>query len=177
MQEGDIQTRIALFFAAYRRAPNATSGVSPYELMFNQKMKTVLDRLLPSDEQTTAKYAETAKEFKSGDAVQFRVYCGKERWGTGRIAKRFGKVVYEVEAAGSRHKRHANQLRRLPKMTPPYAQPVKDVLLPALPVAATPPVLTEPPSHAAAPLAPDPPVTPVSTRPPRMRRAPERYSP
>lgn len=166
MQEGDIQTRIALFFAAYRRAPNATSGVSPYELMFNRKMKTVLDRLLPSDEQTTAKYAETAKEFKSG-----------ERWGTGRIAKRFGKVVYEVEAAGSRHKRHANQLRRLPKMTPPYAQPVKDVLLPALPVAATPPVLTEPPSHAAAPLAPDPPVTPVSTRPSRMRRAPERYSP
>ena len=66
---------IQKFLAVYRITPNpnTNSGLSPAELMFARKIRSVFDRLLPSLTKKTAKIEnKMAKAYKPGDKVFFK---------------------------------------------------------------------------------------------------------
>lgn len=101
------------FLSVYRITPNTVSGMSPAELMFARKIRSVFDRLLPSP---TKKYTKKSnflcKFFKTGDKVFFKNFKnGKTFWDDGVISKRIGGIMYWVKSFKGEHKRHLNQLR------------------------------------------------------------------
>ena len=75
------------FLAVYRIMPNLnmSSGLSPSELMFARKIRTVSDRLLPSPAKKTAKKENLMnKAYKLGDKVFFKNFkAGKNVLGRG----------------------------------------------------------------------------------------------
>ena len=115
MEEENIQQ----FLSVYRITPNhsAISGMSPAELMFARKIRSVFDRLLPEKKnesyKNSARQKSTMQYFRPGDKVFFKIYRGgKDFWEDGLITKRIGKMLYMVKGAKWEHKRHLNQLRK-----------------------------------------------------------------
>ena len=78
-REGSLHTRLARFLLAYRTAPHSTTGHSPAELMFGRNLRTRIDALKTSlqesvaDKQLTWKAqhdrAADQREFTVGDCV------------------------------------------------------------------------------------------------------------
>ena len=47
LQEGSLETKISRFLFNYRLTPHSSTGVSPAELMFGRKLRSLLDCLQP----------------------------------------------------------------------------------------------------------------------------------
>ena len=111
--DGNIQQ----FLSIYRITPNPNriSGMSPAELMFARKIRSVFNRLLPKKKRSYQNRAkqENMKYFRLGDKVFLKSYKnGKEFWQDEVITQRVGKMLYMVKSKKLIHKRHLNQLRR-----------------------------------------------------------------
>ena len=122
--EGPISKIINTFLQMYRSTPNPNcpEGKSPAEIFLGRKLRTTLDCMLPTrasrggrniemECQYNRKHAAKVRQFDPGDSVLVRVYNGPIRWTLGKIIRRHGSVLYEVDVGGKLWTRHANQLR------------------------------------------------------------------
>lgn len=112
------------FLSVYRITPNpnTNAGLSPAELMFARKIRSVFDRILPSATKTRATRENLSTRFyKSGDKIFFLNYrTGKSFWEEGIIKRRIGHILYSVRSSKFDCRRHINQLR--PRHTDDYKQ-------------------------------------------------------
>lgn len=107
---------IQKFLAIYRVTPNENNDakMSPAEIMFARKIRSIFDRLLPYQNKKVAKKEEKVniKKYTSGDKVFFKNFqSGKSYWMDGIIQKRIGKVIYTIKSKKFTCKRHINQIR------------------------------------------------------------------
>ena len=112
------------FLSVYRITPNPNTnvGLSPTELMFARKIRSIFDRILPNTNKTTATRENPSTRFyKPGDKILFLNYrTGKSFWEEGIIMKRIGHMLYSVRSSKFDCRRHINQLR--PRHTDDYKQ-------------------------------------------------------
>ncbi|KAK9685176.1 hypothetical protein QE152_g38246 [Popillia japonica] len=108
-EKNDFKLSLYRFLIQYRKTPNATTHISPAELMFNRTIRTKLDLVrrdvsLEMNEKQRLP-PESSKEFKTGDKVQFRNYHNPTRkWNFGTITRRTGLLHYEVASGGQSYK-------------------------------------------------------------------------
>ncbi|XP_055714246.1 uncharacterized protein K02A2.6-like [Phlebotomus papatasi] len=122
-----IDIALQRFLANYRVTPNeyAPSGMSPSEVMFGQKVRTIFDLLkhrpvepLQRNEQMESDYNKRhgtkQRSFRKGEGVYAKTYAqgGKWKWTPGKIIERRGSVTYNVRLTnGLLVRSHTNQLK------------------------------------------------------------------
>lgn len=129
----DPQTAMNMFLQYYRSSPDST-GQAPAEKFLGRKIRTSLDMLTFNDElcrtriETQAASASKAKgnfdrrhgvrekKFHKGETVWTRDFRQQtHKWTKGKILRRIGNVLYEVQVGDVRWRRHANQLKKFHK--------------------------------------------------------------
>ena len=134
-KDGTLTDKIARCLFNYCTTPQSTTGVTPAELLMNQKLQSRLDLLKPDlAQRVTAKQEKhksahdhhaSAHLFKKEDEVyivyvkNFRRYGPK--WLSGKIAQCTGLVSVQVELPGGfvvqRHRYHQRTII-IPYVTP-----------------------------------------------------------
>ena len=84
LNESTLETKLSRFLFAYRTTPHSSTGVSPAELMYNCRIRTVMDNLRPDlgkkvhqgQEQQKADYDRCAqrRQFQVSDLVYAKNY-------------------------------------------------------------------------------------------------------
>ena len=90
------------------------SGLSPAELMFGRRVRSIYDKLLLGRKINVWKNTKqmSNRYFKSGDKIFIRLYISVEKmWKDGVIISRLGKTTYMIQSQNWRHKRHVNKLK------------------------------------------------------------------
>lgn len=121
---------LSRFLFDYRNAPHSTTGVSPAKLMFQRKLRTRFDCILPNKpiqknqlrvQQSQAKqikyYSGNRKaKFMLNEFVLVKDYrvMNRTNWVKGIVRKVIGKCTYLVEICdiNKTWKRHANQIKK-----------------------------------------------------------------
>lgn len=145
-QRGSIRDRLARILLAFRRAPSATTLVSPAELMLKWTPRTRLDLLRqPPDDKI--RYTPSSKPFsrppyQPGDAVYYRSF-GTDKWRAGELCSSSGMTHTVADSStGALHRRHVDQLHKGPSSTTPPLQHPPSPTIPAtsapLPTSASP---------------------------------------
>ena len=122
LNEGTLETKLSRFLFAYRTTPHSSTGVSPAELMYNRRIRTVMDNLRPDlgkkvhqdQEQQKANYDRRAqqRQFQVSDLVYAKNYGQGVQWLPGKIVKILGATMFEVQLEdGRKVRKHADQLR------------------------------------------------------------------
>lgn len=114
--DGDLSLKLCRFLMQYRKLPNATTGVSPAELMLKRTIRTRID-LVKSDITSRVMSKQGVDnepvEFLEGELIQARFYQNKCcKWKFGEIIRKIGSRMYEILIDDEKHKRHVDQLRR-----------------------------------------------------------------
>ena len=107
---GTLSTVLNKFLFSYRSTPHATTAVSPAELFMKRQLRTVLDLLRPtandSFQNARQRYQKNfdqhtrAREFHSGDLVMvrdFRNAQNKIKWTHGTLLSRIGTRNWNVQ--------------------------------------------------------------------------------
>ena len=141
----DWKSKLDKFLFQYRVTPHQTTGVSPAELMFGRKLRTVLDLVHPGKYLPTTVLLRQEKQKENYDAkvprtvelhpespIMVRNYSSqyKDNWVPARIVKQTGPVSYKCELPqGNIVRRHQDQIhsRTLPKSN---VSPRKPVVIP-----------------------------------------------
>lgn len=127
---------IPRFLLNYRTTPHCTTKITPAELVFGRKLRTLLDlvknpnndtiepgkaqkeaikNMITSQEKQEAKTIGRRREFKVGEEVIVRDYrqINKKIWTEASIEKKIGKTVYLCRLKTAElWKRHSNQIRK-----------------------------------------------------------------
>ena len=92
---GTLEAKLARFLLSYRSTPNATTNVSPAELLFNRRIRTRLDILVPSVSSEVARKQVSQKEwhdkkskwreFELNQSVLVENHSGDGKWVPGVI--------------------------------------------------------------------------------------------
>jgi len=107
------------FLLNYRVTPHAMTGVSPSELLFKVKPKTLLDLVKPDPgakvRQQQELMAESGPvgvcEFHSGDHVWVQTHSKNEdKWTVGVIVQPLGPLSYDVQVGEKKIKRHVDHI-------------------------------------------------------------------
>ena len=122
----DWRTKLDRFLFQYRVTPHSTTGVSPAELMFGRKLRTVLDLVHPSKciQQTVLSKQDQQKshydssvsrklELSPESSVMVRNYStgSKDRWVPARVLQQTGPVSYKCALPeGNVVRRHQDQI-------------------------------------------------------------------
>ena len=79
MEDGSVRTKLSRFLLSYRTAPHSTTGVPPAELLMKRRVRTHLDRLVPSvagrvrnkksQQKVAHDYHAQEREIQEGQAV------------------------------------------------------------------------------------------------------------
>ena len=123
---GDVQEHIDKFLFKYRLTPHSLTGVSPSELMFGHKVRSIFDLLQPHESIQDRVIANQARMKKNSDPVHprrlnlkpqdkvlIRNYGRGSKWTNATIKKKTGPVTYDCQLDdGSVVLRHQNQLWR-----------------------------------------------------------------
>ncbi|KAK6054064.1 retroviral aspartyl protease [Cooperia oncophora] len=128
-EEKPSEDTINVILQAYRTTPHrCLEDRTPAEMFLGRKLHTRLTLLLPTDEPSARTYAEENRR-KMKEQYDRRSGVGEGRssirettcvqmwkaprftWKQGVVAKRLGKVNYEVVVEGRLMRKHANQLR------------------------------------------------------------------
>ena len=89
--------------------PITNSGLSPAELMFARKIRSVFDELLPKENKKSIKKKRDAKSYIPGENIFFKEYRnGKEIWKAGVIDKLIGRLMYITKGPKKTIERHHN---------------------------------------------------------------------
>lgn len=122
--EGNLQKALDQFLFKYRITPHSTTGVSPAEIMFGRKIRTIFDLLHPSEslkDRVLSKQFSMKKNFnkrrprtisfRPNDNVRVRMYGKGPKWQKAFIVKRTGAVTYRCKLLdGVIVHRHTNQI-------------------------------------------------------------------
>ena len=122
----DWRTKLDKFLFQYRVTPHSTTGVSPAELLFGRKLRTVLDlvhpgkcvqqKVLSKQDQQKLNYDSSPSrnlELSPETAVMVRNYStvSKDRWVPARVMQQTGPVSYKcVLPSGNVVRRHQDQI-------------------------------------------------------------------
>ena len=122
MSNGSIETRLSRFLFTYRTTPHTTTGISPAELLFNQRPRTRLELLRPciqshvlkkqQNQKVTHDKSAKARKFQVQDRVYARNFSDGEVWIPGVIAKCIGPLSFIVKLEDGRTiRRHIDHLQ------------------------------------------------------------------
>lgn len=112
-----LQHKIDRFLFAYRRAPHATTGHSPAQLLFGRQLRSRLDLLTPLsvkrevDKKLLKDETRSLTSFTEGATVWVRNYRGGPKWVSGTVLERTGPLMYQVQVNDYVWRRHAEQMR------------------------------------------------------------------
>lgn len=103
-----------------RATPCASTNKSPAELLFNRRLRTVLDSINPHErqrktreEQVIRNSSKKNRQTALGQAVMYRNFSSGPRWLPGTIVSKEGPSSYKVETGdGNVINRHIDQLIR-----------------------------------------------------------------
>ncbi|CAH8609833.1 unnamed protein product [Dicrocoelium dendriticum] len=123
--EGTLDERLERFLLNYRVTPNpnAPDGKSPAEVLMGRRLRTTLDLLTPRrplpqtrnfamEQQYNRRYGAQRRMFRVGEFVSAAAIQGRRiSWIPGRIVRRRGRVMYDVQVGAQVWRRHANQLK------------------------------------------------------------------
>ena len=140
-----LRERINRFLARYRTTPHITTGVAPCEWLCGRKLKTHLDLLHPTVQQSVSQHQQAQKlhhdktslerEFGVNDSVYVRNFGRGEKWIPGEIVKSTGPVSYKVKTNdGLLVRRHADQIKvtcadqEFESITPPSSDQLRPVV-------------------------------------------------
>ena len=109
---GSIESRMARMLFQYRITPHSTTGVSPAELLFGQRIQSHLGQLIP-DLATKVESKQAAQKrnhdnhtdihtFQIGDPVFVRNYTKGPTWLSGEIKEIRGPLSYTVSLLDGR---------------------------------------------------------------------------
>ena len=189
-KDGTLQARIDRLLFNYRITPQTTTGVSPSELMFGRRLRSVLDLVKPDlqnrveKEQLRQKMSHDKRAVERSMSVGDEVYVknfipgDSETWLPGRIIEKQGPRSFRVELLGDRQiwRRHIDHLRPRyveDSATPNNADSTRSTLeYPPVPET-TPPTVATPTETSTESVATPP--TPSPRYPSRVRRPPDRY--
>ena len=110
-----IDKAIQQFLQTYRVTPNknAPSAMTPAEVMFARKIKSVFDKFSPNQSKPGHTNKVTRKRFKLGEKVFLRIFqSNKSHWVTGIVDKQIRNMIYIIKGSRFTHKRHLNQIRK-----------------------------------------------------------------
>ena len=117
---GTLSTKLIRFLLSYRTTPNATTGVSPAELLFGRALRTRLNLLRPDvstkvqDKQASQKqhHDKRSKErhFQVGQSVLVENNRPEPKWVVGTILEKLGDISYQVQVGTQVWKRHVDQM-------------------------------------------------------------------
>ncbi|KAI5721049.1 hypothetical protein M8J77_015290 [Diaphorina citri] len=107
-----LEKKIQHILFHYRNTPIA-EGKSPAELHVGRTLRSKLHMLQPSTRSMPPDpVAVNTREFQVGQRVLSRHYLGADKWKTGTITERLGRIHYSVKLDnGPVVKRHVNQLK------------------------------------------------------------------
>ncbi|KAL1436290.1 hypothetical protein MTO96_049803 [Rhipicephalus appendiculatus] len=117
---------LADFLLAYRNTPQATTAEAPSVLMLGRRLRTKLDLVRPSVNDTVAhkQFREASRHrrrestFREGDLVRVRNFRRGPRWFSATVLARTGPVSYLVSVVTPRGVcewvRHRNHIVRAP---------------------------------------------------------------
>ena len=119
--DGSVNTRLAKVLFNYRITPQATTGISPSELMLGRRPRTRLDLCKPhtavhvEEKQLQQKVVHNKKAkarlFMVGDQVFVKNFSGNRIWLPGEIVKKTGPVLFHVHLEDGRVRRcHQDQI-------------------------------------------------------------------
>ncbi|XP_062380634.1 uncharacterized protein K02A2.6-like [Sardina pilchardus] len=122
LRGGSIETRVSRFLFSYRITPQATTGLSPAEMLMNRRLRSAFDLLKPDIkskiQQRQLKQKENhdkttrLRRFSPGDAVYTRNYGLGPKWVPATVESPTGPVSYTVILGnGQRMRRHVDQVR------------------------------------------------------------------
>ena len=113
--EGTTMETINRFLMLYRTTPNKAleQTQSPAEALFGRKVRTINSAMLPLREKLEdVPHGKLKPQLRPGTKVYARDYRAREeKWASGEIMKRRGRVIYEVVVGNDVWVRHRNQLR------------------------------------------------------------------
>ena len=117
---GTLSTKLMRFLLSYRTTPNATTGVSPAELLFGRTLRTRLNLLRPDistkvqDKQASQKQHHDKKSrdrhFQLGQSVLVENNKPEPKWVVGTVVEKLGDISYRVQIGNQVWKRHIDQL-------------------------------------------------------------------
>jgi hypothetical protein len=132
------QHRLESFLLKYRSTNHAVTGVSPSELFFKRKLKTVLDLVKPDvsqvvyDKQVIQKQHHdqhsSLRNIDVGDLVMVKNYTrDHQSWLPGVVTEKYGTVMFVVKLTNGTSRRcHIDQLRRREIWKGTHTQNFKD---------------------------------------------------
>ena len=121
VKAGSFNTRLAKVLFTYRLTPQATTGISPAELLLGRPLRTRLDLLRPNTAERVERKQQTQKsthdvrsrhrEFREGQPVFVKNFGVGVKWLPGIVSEKSG-VSYKVCLEDGRFKHcHQNHLR------------------------------------------------------------------
>ena len=121
--EGTIETKVARFLFFQHSTAHAITGQSPYELLFNRKMRTRFTQLKPNLQEIVHKKQMYSKEyydarsvdrhFAQNDHVLTRDYTKLgHKWTSGQVSQQTGPLSYKITLADGTGlvRRHQDQI-------------------------------------------------------------------
>ena len=146
----DWRCQLDKFLFKYRVTPHSTTGVSPAELLFGRKLRTVLDLVHPSksvqttvlNNQRVQKLNYDGKTTRKVDLmpespIMVRNYStqSKNRWVPAKVVEQTGPVSYKCELSeGGMVRRHQDQLITRHPHSPNFSTGTGDPLTPVVPL-------------------------------------------
>ncbi|XP_054288291.1 uncharacterized protein K02A2.6-like [Macrosteles quadrilineatus] len=122
--QGDWQKRLAQFLISSHITPNCSTNMSPSELLFGRRIRTILDRVHPdySSSDKEEKILDKAlhdyqqspqRKFKENDSVFARNYNQRgPKWIPAKVTRITGPLSYHlITKEGIEIRRHIDQLR------------------------------------------------------------------
>ena len=117
---GTLSIKLMRFLFSYRTTPNATTGVSPAELLFGRTLRTRLHLLRPdistkvqekqaSQKQQHDKSAQE-RQLQVGQSVLVENSKSEPKWVLGTVLEKLGDISYRVQVGNQIWKRHIDQL-------------------------------------------------------------------
>ena len=126
--DGDWKLKLDQYLFQYRVTPHSTTGISPAELMFGRKLRTVYDLAHPRKivQETVLSRQESQKSNYEGkltrnlvltpeEPVMVKNYStvSKDRWVPAEVVQQTGPVSYKCKLPGGRVvRRHQDQILR-----------------------------------------------------------------
>lgn len=118
---GPLETRISRFLFKYRVTPQATTGISPSELLMHRRIRTHLDLLYPTTYQKVRSRQmlqkrncdrhANSRQFNPGDRVLGRNFSSGPRWLPGNVVEREGSMMVKIRLDDGRlWRRHIDHL-------------------------------------------------------------------
>ena len=137
---GDIQKKLDQFLFKYRNTPHVTTGVTPSELMFGRKVRTVFDLLKPKEikdrvlqKQKLQKFYRDPKRSRNfdinpSDKILIKDFsCNNNKWSPASVIEQTGPLSYKCVTENNKIvKRHQDQILSSKPMTSSLGCPISD---------------------------------------------------